>query len=66
MARIKEGDPCPQCQEGKLYRVHRKGWMRWIPKSRHYKCKNCQAGYLTIWVWTLRLKAKKNPEPEEE
>jgi hypothetical protein len=66
MARIEEGDHCPQCREGRLSRVRRRGWMRWIPKSRHYKCKNCQAGYLTIWVWTLRLKAKKKPEPEEE
>ncbi len=66
MARIKKDDPCPQCREGRLYRVHRKGWMRWIPNSKHYKCRECKARYLTIFGWILRHKAKKNPEPEEE
>ena len=32
---------CPSCQGVEIRRVTRKLWMRLIPGSRHYLCRNC-------------------------
>lgn len=45
---------CPSCQED-LERIPRQDWMRLIPKSKHYICRDCGYSYLLIFDrWLLR------------
>ncbi len=39
---------CPGCKGTDLYRVHRMGWMRIIPKSRRIHCVQCNRFWLFI------------------
>ena len=40
-------EACPKCQEFTLYRIRRNFWMRLIPTSRHYLCRQCRYQFVT-------------------
>ena len=63
MGRMEKGSLCPRCRKGKVYRIRRKDWMRRLPKSKHFRCEDCRAHFLTIYGWTIRL--QKNPTDED-
>jgi transposase-like protein len=47
---------CPNCKKT-LTRIRRKPWMRRLPGSKHYKCRECGYAYLLIFNrWLLRRK----------
>jgi hypothetical protein len=54
-AGLKTGSLCPKCLESKVQRMQRSDWMRWLPRSKHYKCLACQTGFLTIGAFVLKL-----------
>lgn len=39
---------CPGCKSTDLYRVHRTGWMRLLPRSRRVHCVRCNRFWLFI------------------
>lgn len=55
MPKLGSGDTCPQCKKGKLHRLQRKPWMRNLPKTKYYKCEECNAKFLTIYGWAIKL-----------
>jgi hypothetical protein len=66
MAELHSGDSCPQCKEGEVHRVSRRDWMRRLHSSKHYKCNECRARFLTVRKWTIRLpKAKEGFRDED-
>ena len=47
---------CPRCDQT-LTRIRREPWMRRIPGSKHYECRQCGLAYLLIFNrWLLRRK----------
>jgi predicted RNA-binding Zn-ribbon protein involved in translation (DUF1610 family) len=58
MAKMVQGSLCPRCGEGTVRRIHRKSWMRRLPKSKYYHCTDCQTQFLTIFGWPIRLPDK--------
>jgi transposase-like protein len=47
---------CPECKKT-LTRIQRKFWMRRIPGSKHYLCRECGYAYLLIFNrWLLKRK----------
>jgi LysM repeat protein len=40
---------CPNCKEGGVSRSRRKAWMRLIPCSKHFKCNNCDARFISVF-----------------
>jgi len=47
---------CSYCKSESLSRIPRKNWMRIIPFSERYECKNCQAEILlSMGVPILKL-----------
>jgi hypothetical protein len=47
---------CPSCDQG-LTRTRRQPWMRRIPGSKYYICKQCDAAYMLIFDrWLLKWK----------
>ena len=65
MKELKTGQFCPWCREEQVVRVHRKGWMTWLPKSKYYHCHACQARFLTISGWAMPLPRKKTVKEED-
>jgi hypothetical protein len=59
MAKLNKGDICPGCREGEVRRVRRHAWMRWLPRSKCYRCDDCKTRFLTICGWALRLPKRK-------
>ena len=49
------GTICPRCKQGRLSRRHRKSWMRFIPRSKHFECGNCAARFLSIFGGIMKL-----------
>ena len=47
---------CPECEKT-LKRTRRKPWMRRIPGSKHYLCRECGWAYLLVFNrWLLKRK----------
>ena len=47
---------CPNCDKS-LTRTRRQSWMRRIPGSKYYECRQCGYAYLLIFArWLLRWK----------
>lgn len=63
MMKLEHGATCSCCQAGTIKRVRRYDWMRRLPRSKHYQCEACQARFLTIYGWAIRL--PKRPLQEE-
>jgi len=40
---------CPQCQDVKHLRIHRKWWMRLIPGTEYYSCDRCRSKFMIIF-----------------
>ncbi len=56
MAKFSPRAVCPQCNTRRMQRVERKSWMRHLPSSKLYQCKDCGARvlYLNRWLkWRL-------------
>lgn len=64
LAKLFRDDICPQCGIGTLRRTPRGNWMRWLPVSKQLQCRSCQARYLTLIGWAIRL--PKNPKKTPE
>jgi hypothetical protein len=41
-------EACPKCRELTLYRIRRNFWMRLIPTSRHYLCRQCRYQFVSF------------------
>jgi 2-dehydropantoate 2-reductase len=54
-AEFKSGVLCPSCHEGKVMRATRQGWMRKLPRSRYYYCRQCRTRFLTVLGWRFRV-----------
>jgi 2-dehydropantoate 2-reductase len=59
-AEFKSGVICPKCQRGKMARAVRQGWMRKLPHSRYYYCRQCRARFLIVLGWKFRLPGTEN------
>lgn len=58
MSRIVFGNSCPVCGTVSLERIQRKDWMKMVPLSKYYRCKQCRARALGIGGFvTIRLKS---------
>jgi hypothetical protein len=51
---------CPQCEKTKLVRVRRKRWMRMFPGSEHHRCLECEANFLVVGHFKIKLKKGKS------
>ena len=40
---------CPKCFGRRIRRVERRAWMRYLPKSKYYRCNNCRTGVLVLF-----------------
>ena len=40
---------CPNCRSEYRERMHRRWWMRLLPGSRYYRCKDCHREYIKWW-----------------
>ncbi|MCX5890052.1 MAG: hypothetical protein NTY36_11430 [Deltaproteobacteria bacterium] len=65
MKELKTGQLCPWCREEQVVRVHRQGWMNWLPKSKYYHCHACRSRFLTISGWAIPLPRKKTVKEED-
>jgi len=45
---------CPQCQNVKHQRIHRKWWMRVMPGTEYYSCDRCRSKFMIIF-WRKAL-----------
>ena len=45
---------CPQCQDVRHERIHRKWWMRLMPGTKHYRCDRCRSKFMIIF-WRKAL-----------
>ena len=37
---------CPYCKYNKITRISRLFWMRWIPRSKYFMCKDCEKTFI--------------------
>jgi hypothetical protein len=44
-----DGKACPFCQSQDTYRIHRRFWMRLIPFSRFYHCRDCLRTFFVMF-----------------
>ena len=40
---------CPRCKSEDNFRHHRRAWMKILPRTRLYRCDDCQADYLATF-----------------
>jgi hypothetical protein len=40
---------CPKCGSQKIRRLERKPWMRYLSKSKYYRCNECRTGMLVLY-----------------
>ncbi len=42
---------CPDCGHDDIHRIHRKWYMRLIPLTKRYHCKNCRSNFVVnFWA----------------
>jgi hypothetical protein len=46
--RLRHEDICPRCKERNWKGLNGKDWRNWVPKSKHYQCRNYSAPFVTI------------------
>ncbi len=64
VAHTHSGSPCPVCKVGELQRTKRKGFVRWIPRSKSYECPKCRGKFLSVLeLCTFRI--RKAPQKKE-
>jgi transposase-like protein len=59
------GANCPLCQDGQLFRIRRKLWMRLFPGSKRFQCKHCSATFFLVFGSLYNLKGKNPGTPIE-
>jgi len=47
---------CPRCGSGKIRKIHRRKWMRWLVFTRNYECRECYTQFMLIFGMLLQKK----------
>lgn len=48
MSSLHHDASCSACGNGRLERITKENWMRWLPRAKHYRCRSCKTRFLKL------------------